>query len=173
MKESNRRKIGGVTVAVVGVWLLRETLSWAFGEVLSWAARSFTLASMATWPWFELAGFVCIAVGLTLAFWPSSEPSLSRKLHVAADRALARQHAALNNPSRDGSDLRNANNVGESCLLTFKKAGFRIPKLPDQAPVKSLILIDYFNQIAPMLADGHVKEAKACAKEWVAKQSKD
>ncbi len=162
----NKKRLGGIAVLAAG-FIANEVFGWGLGRMMDYVADSVPLADAANWPWGAWLSVVLIIVGLALIFWPSPKgPTLARKLHVAADHALASIPFRGDNPWATGElDYARSNIVGESALVTFRKASFKIPKLPDDKAAKAEKLKFYFQELVPFLEDGHLKEAREKAEK--------
>lgn len=170
MKLPSRKRIGAVGLLVGGA-LLNEIFGWGVGGALDKAFSRLSWDMIASVRWGGVIGIVAIIIGLTILLWPSrkkAEVDPIRDLIVTGDRYLAMMNALQSNwawrdhPARDVDDV---NQVGVSALITFEKAGFRVPRLPVDPMDRAGELLNYFRSVVPILRGGHIEEARLLAEE--------
>jgi hypothetical protein len=162
-----RNRAGGAALVAAGL-IANEVFGWGIQRVLDYIADGLTLAEVTGWPWGGWVSIGLVIIGLALVFWPTSVgESRTDQLWYAADKVAA-GFTVARNYSLDPDALTDAIRVGESALVSFRKAGLEVPELSNDANKRGDQLERYFRELLPLLRDGHLREAKNKAKELIA-----
>ncbi|MCF8707084.1 hypothetical protein [Rhizorhapis sp. SPR117] len=169
VRSPNTRKRFAGLLFIVAAFVINEVFGWGIDRILDYIADHLSWAQIAHWQWGGWISVALVVIGVVLLFWPSPKgPTTVRTLHIAADHALASIPTPAMHPWATGKiNYTQSNIVGESALVTFRKAWFKIPRLSDDADQKASQLSTYFQALVPYLKDGHLKEARATAKKIV------
>ncbi|WP_231420786.1 hypothetical protein [Sphingomonas sp. Leaf205] len=171
----NRKALGGAALVLAGGFIGRETLVWIFNKTLDAASAGVRGGlGFAGLSWLNAAAFVLIIVGMALVLWPRSRPPITkandhRVLYDGAARIVrrVRSHRSAKWFQRDDlepvSDIARA---GFALLLTYEKAGFKVPDLEHEYAEQVAVGLEaYFSTLMPLLAQGHDMEALSVSGE--------
>ena len=160
----NKRFAALIPIVISAV--IAETFGWGWSKMLDTASAwvgGINFSARDAWGIISLLG---MTAGFVMFFWPQ-KPRQTKSTVLAnkaldfvqlADRVL---HQGLN--GEEGVVRASAN--GHAVRSTFALAGFAVPTFPNYAdPFMMLhIMRRYFFGVAALLAEGHMKEAKAFA----------
>ncbi|WP_372731384.1 hypothetical protein [Novosphingobium sp.] len=151
---------------------------------LGWSNPPKSLATTALNNLFSTAGLLLLILGfLVLSMWllerrksKATAKPIKRQdplwaLIVCSDKMLA-TISTDSAPNWGGEKTFEASNVLiDPSLLTFKKAGFAVPKLGGTPRDRAEAAREYFRPLDALLRQGHLREAKRVAKAYVRDQN--
>jgi hypothetical protein len=176
MDSGNKRKLAGGTFVVGGLILFgKETLLWVWNKVLDAFSTGLPEGgvSVAALPWQHILASILTLSGLSLLFWPSGKKERANpysELWIRADNVVARIRHQRNEGRwirlAGGEPVTDVARDGISTLLLFAKQGLATPVFQTTSAERVAVGLEhYFSTMIPLLRDGHIETATACAAE--------
>lgn len=165
---------------------MNEAYGWGVGALLDFIAPYASWKYISSVRWGGVIGIAAALLGCTLLFWPAKSPPAppappdpTRQLIDTAQRFLNDLRECMSISRVMGSAsvedrLIDVMQQGCAVALSFEKAGYRVPELPDEARECATFLGQYFRTLLPIMREGHIVEAKEVAEDLtkrVAEQS--
>lgn len=177
MSPRTKQRIGGGMILLVVGFLSKEVISWLIGHGLDMLVGGLATVNLAAFPWENLILTATGLLGAYLAFWPDSR---TRQMRDLADRASSiaervRAHRmAIDTRAELDDPLAGIVADASSLLLSFAKQGFAVPALRE-ADLRGMAFgaARYLRALAPLLRDGHWKEARAASRNFAARAEEE
>lgn len=163
----NKRFAALIPLAISAV--LAETFGWGWSKMLDTASTwigDLHISARDAWGIVSLLG---MAAGIVMFFWPQKprETKAQRLAGKALDFVQLADRVLNQNYNGQEGVVRAAAKA-QAVRSTYLLAGFAVPSFPEDADPFAVLHImrRYFFGVAALLAEGHVKEAKAFAADF-------